>query len=742
MKQLNVLGTTFVAVAAIGLSGCDDAGSQDSGQSDNDVQLSGTVVDGYVAGARVWADINDNGRIDTFEPVARTDRYGFFTQRPKLVTGDYQDSADTDEVVAEARDYCDTQGEHFSERYCLRVSEASEGAVIRMLGGYDVLTGERFEGGMSRRVGVAGDVTDSSLAVSPLTSLRSGAGTSAEDADTDGDNFWGGYDDAKGVYVWQDDVDGDELEWALKLHKVVDVVVAGLEKHFEDAETISLADGEDWTGTDISFEIYSRLYEELGSPVDLSQADFTDLQTDLETAIEAFDGVGSVKADLADIGKELYDAIEGLDMTASAGANSAAASSDYRNDARAIEVAVNVAREDSREEGGSATTQATSDRDYAEILGATVNTFSGGAGDEESEKVDVAQMARDVREAREQADEDGTNFDAGEAVGNAFKRNRVDVELPEITGTVLELRAQGENDDGEEAEGSLIFYFQPEEGETIPADNTGWIAAADADYRYQDRGRLSACLAATGDIDFGGIEDEEENTDAIDQDGDTAALHISGEWERLSDRSLLMSIDIPGVEPLNIRVRGGSNDWTVRQFYNQDVWTDGNLALGDATDHKGISRDEYWNELSHAYWATNDSQWNDENVTEEMVNTFFTQDADDNTRYVASAPADNRYNAFQYGEEGSVERVSTLDGLTNDKRADYFANGAPEDHALTPRGWVFAVDYDGDQDRWDVEHSRDEALANGEAGDVRLRLFTPYEEGNVPADSAACGDLM
>ncbi|MCG5529855.1 hypothetical protein LRD18_03065 [Halorhodospira halochloris] len=123
-------GAAFIltAVFVSALLGCDDASDSDSG-SGQQVRLSGTVVDGYVAGARVWLDINDNYQIDSFEPMARTDRFGFFSYRPKLID-------DKGETIAVERNYCDSSRPYYDDgRYCLRLTDTTRQGTLRMVGG-------------------------------------------------------------------------------------------------------------------------------------------------------------------------------------------------------------------------------------------------------------------------------------------------------------------------------------------------------------------------------------------------------------------------------------------------------------------------------------------------------------------------------------------------------------------------------------------------------------------------------
>ena len=67
-----------------GASGSDDSGADDSGSDDSGSELptpsvSGKVIDGYVSGATVWIDFNNNGVFDPDEPSAVSAEAGDYT---------------------------------------------------------------------------------------------------------------------------------------------------------------------------------------------------------------------------------------------------------------------------------------------------------------------------------------------------------------------------------------------------------------------------------------------------------------------------------------------------------------------------------------------------------------------------------------------------------------------------------------------------------------------------------------
>jgi len=138
-----------------GLTGCSnseqDAGS-DVAQATQSQALHARVVDGYLAGATVYVDQNENGRLDAFEPRAITDSDGFFSYNHLTAT-----------------DYCASQAADLAP-HCLRGAfVASTEVVVRATGGYDTTTGLLFNGTLSLRSTDLG--RDARRLMTPQTSL-------------------------------------------------------------------------------------------------------------------------------------------------------------------------------------------------------------------------------------------------------------------------------------------------------------------------------------------------------------------------------------------------------------------------------------------------------------------------------------------------------------------------------------------------------------------------------------------
>lgn len=134
----NILSGALAAASVMGLAACggDEKGSQDVGSAPTPSQaLNGRVVDGYLAGAVVYVDRNENGKLDAFEPSAVTDKDGFFSYNPLTQTN-----------------YCAENATQEMKIHCLKYPVGNgESVVIRSEGGYDTITGLPFKGTLSRR---------------------------------------------------------------------------------------------------------------------------------------------------------------------------------------------------------------------------------------------------------------------------------------------------------------------------------------------------------------------------------------------------------------------------------------------------------------------------------------------------------------------------------------------------------------------------------------------------------------
>jgi hypothetical protein len=139
---------------ALGLSSCGGTG-QDQGKTATESHaVSGLAIDGYLARSLVFIDYDNNKTRDPWEPYAFTDDDGYFSFNQKTNT-----------------DYCASDASVSQQVFCLRTNRRLGDAVIRIDGGYDVMTGEPFYGQLSRRVTADTFTSNGIIIVSPITSL-------------------------------------------------------------------------------------------------------------------------------------------------------------------------------------------------------------------------------------------------------------------------------------------------------------------------------------------------------------------------------------------------------------------------------------------------------------------------------------------------------------------------------------------------------------------------------------------
>ncbi|MFY0663381.1 MAG: hypothetical protein JXQ97_02070 [Natronospirillum sp.] len=150
------------SLSALVLVACDP---QDGSGVDSRVGLNGLVVDGRIAGATVWVDLNNNNDRDAGEPRAFTDSDGYFSYNP--LTG---------------MNYCALPSSAFEFRFCLRHGSSQDGLVIRARGGRDLVTGERLRGTIALQTTLEQAAKRSSTPniMSPFTSLLAAAESAAQ----------------------------------------------------------------------------------------------------------------------------------------------------------------------------------------------------------------------------------------------------------------------------------------------------------------------------------------------------------------------------------------------------------------------------------------------------------------------------------------------------------------------------------------------------------------------------------
>ncbi len=154
-KVLRAFTVTGLATAVALVAGC-SSDNPDEGSDLPSSSLSGIAVDGYLAGAKVYLDYNNNGRLNAGEPSAITDKDGYFSK------------------AKDGTDYCANAASTAQKRYCLSSIGSGNDVVLRSQGGFDIFTGEPFDGSLSARISPDDFEVDGTLLdqkISPLSSM-------------------------------------------------------------------------------------------------------------------------------------------------------------------------------------------------------------------------------------------------------------------------------------------------------------------------------------------------------------------------------------------------------------------------------------------------------------------------------------------------------------------------------------------------------------------------------------------
>jgi len=140
---------TSITIATLTLAACGGGGGDKA--SAPHVQMSGSVVDDYIAFSKVYVDVNKNGKFDpSFEPYAYTDGSGYFSKS--------KDGAD----------YC-ADPKSINYKFCLNVDENMvKDTIIRVEGGRDLLTALQYNASMTLQT----NGKTSGLTISALSSLN------------------------------------------------------------------------------------------------------------------------------------------------------------------------------------------------------------------------------------------------------------------------------------------------------------------------------------------------------------------------------------------------------------------------------------------------------------------------------------------------------------------------------------------------------------------------------------------
>jgi len=280
-KVLRAFTLTGLATAIALTAGC-SSDNPDEGSVLPSSSLSGVAVDGYLAGATVYLDFNNNGRRNAGEPSAITDKEGYFSK------------------AKDGTDYCADTASTAQKRHCLSSISTGNEVVLRSQGGFDIFTGEPFAGSLSARISADDFEADGTLLdqmISPLSSML----TNVSDAVKTQILSAYGLDESNldQDFFSESGYNSDITRAAISFHKVVTI--------FSDL----LDDEYDEFGEDFGFPqstnglIYKALADQINNLGDLKDLSLGNLSTALTAAF------ASVQTDI----QALYDADEDLDYT-------------------------------------------------------------------------------------------------------------------------------------------------------------------------------------------------------------------------------------------------------------------------------------------------------------------------------------------------------------------------------------------------------------------------------------------
>lgn len=527
---------TLAAVAAL-LSAC-GLDAQDEGRGSATV-FHGRVVDGYVAGALVYVDTNDNAKLDAWEDRAFTDRDGYYSYNPVSST-----------------DYCAATTPEDDRIHCLRIS-ADDTALIRMVGGYDMTTGEPFVGTLTMKVAVsAGASATAPVTGSPLTTLlrhmtdaQTAAYVTAED--TAAGLIGLTLTDLQADFLNIGTATTDAQRWSVKLawqaHKVADVIGSVLANSYNATKPSGAYDGigknSDLPRDATSF-VYAAIVTEMAK-----LASMPDLNTFLSNATNESAVIATAEAALVARIAEV-NAVTVATVTPTTAvlpslnqraANLAAMiqtlfggnidASAVAARARAIEVATAVARDPA----------VTDENIVTAAMNAATDVTNGAAylTNMASPKTDIAGLTKKFKA--------GTY--AGPADADYSSRTAID-----------SLTTGGAGLDGQQ--------LALDQG----TDSVAMVFATDAG--STDSGTVTLNVAS-----FSGSGNDSifQTTDA-NGDGQPDPVAVPGTWEKLNDYSLLLTLEpVPGVTE-QVIVKPSLNEQNQTVYYfdyggEQKQWT-------------------------------------------------------------------------------------------------------------------------------------------------------------------------
>ncbi|WP_086481787.1 hypothetical protein [Oceanospirillum sanctuarii] len=532
---------TSVSAVTLALVGC-GASDQDTGSSGSNVQLSGLVVDPYISGATVYVDLNNNGiRDNVLEKKALTDKDGYFSKSKPDASGNQID-------------YCANE---VYERYCLRTTQLSDDAVLRIEGGYDVATGQPFTGSLVVDLNLNGAPADVGAA-NPLTSLFVSATEAQEAAIL---TFIGATkEQLTEDFLSGDSFNSERFRRAMQVHKAVAIMTTVLDtryaleagKEFNDKKLPA-------TSGKYVYEAVATLLANTTTPTASTNTNTTAIdnwaealesaETTLRSDVTSLTSTSAMTPNSRQaVGNRVAALFNWLKDTTSI--TSTSSQDDLYKNARVADFAVGQVKREAKA-AKSSNSDITS-TDNAVITGVLGDTGTGGTFDV-------------------------NNFGKDADLDSLIKASSTPTSVSTFsTGTELFSDTSG----SEKTVAAQVLKMDYADSDSTKQGNA-YLYFSALSSAVDTQGSVTLCVNAVGD-----------DSDLKDLEAIKTGLYIAGSWNRLNDYSVTVSLDLPGVpdQPLIIKrtaLGATLNDKDSFQFAldstgDLETWT-GSLAPFNST---------------------------------------------------------------------------------------------------------------------------------------------------------------
>lgn len=226
--------TAYLSVIMLVLSGCGGTGQgQGNAGALSAANLQGVALDGYLAGAECYLDVNNNYQQDAIEPSAITDADGYYSRNPLTDV-----------------DYCAANATAEQATHCLKTFVTGNQLPIRCQNGYDVISEQPYSGTLSTLVNVNAGVDITDVVISPLTTLY--ANTSSEIERTKLSSALGLANQAAASVDYLQSKDTQLVGLALKVQKIAEVLAEPIKTTHTNIST-------DEAGVDSVGQVYAAL---------------------------------------------------------------------------------------------------------------------------------------------------------------------------------------------------------------------------------------------------------------------------------------------------------------------------------------------------------------------------------------------------------------------------------------------------------------------------------------------------